>query len=159
MAKNFVVQFGTGNPTLRTGLTPTFTIFKTVGGSNITAPGVTEIPTSSGLYYFTYGPTSAIAFVLDGGSSITDTSIRYLTGQLDPVQAVDESIGVSGDSYGSTSVDPTTIFGYVKRLREFNEGNSTFDKSSGVWDIYTRGSSAELVQKTLTDASGVVTKS
>ena len=160
MAKNFVVQFGVGNPTLMTGLSPTFVNFKTVpGGTNATPPGITEIPTATGLYYFTYGPTTSTAFLIDAVAAVTNTTQRYLSGVLDPIQSVDEKIGVVGDSFGTTAADPTTIFGYVKRLQEFNEGNSTFNKTTGAWDIYSRGSSTELVMKTLSDAAGVVSKS
>lgn len=156
--KTYFLAFGSGNPTSNTGLAPTFTVFKTAGGSLVSgAPGITELPTSTGLYYFTYGPTSPIVFLIDGGSALS-TSIRYIPGALDPIQSVDEKVGTSADSFGSTSVDPTTIFGYVKRGQEFNEGNSTFTKSTGVWDILSRGSSTMLIEKTLTDTTGTVTK-
>lgn len=166
MAKQYILQFGTGSPTLRTGLSPSFVVFRTVpGGVSALPPGVTEIPTSTGLYYFTYGPTNAVSFVIDGGSSIADNSQRYISGALDPVQAVDEGIttlvaavGTTGDSFGSTSIDPLTLYGYLKRALEFNEGNSTFNKSSGAWNIYSRGSSTLLRVKALTDSSGIVTK-
>lgn len=159
MAKQYLVQFGVGNPTLRTGLTPTFVIFKAYGGSLISAPGITELPSSSGLYYFSYAPTMPISFLVDGGSAIADDTYRYVSGTLDPIQAVDEKVGTLDDSFGSTSVVPTTIFGYVKRLFEFNEGNSTFSKTSGLWNIFSRGSSTQLAQKTLADTSSTVTKS
>lgn len=165
MSKNFIVQFGSGSPALITGFHPTFTVFNVVpGGGATTPPGITEVPTSTGLYYFTYEPLSSIAFVIDGGASLS-AAARYIAGSLDPVQAVDErisemgstlvaigntvsaiaaggiaSIGSLSDSYGSTLSDPTTVFGYLKRLMEFNEGDSSFNKSSGTWDIFTRGS-------------------
>lgn len=157
MAKNYLLQFGS---TTWTGLTPSFILFKTFpGGTNVTPPGITEIPTASGLYYFTWGPTNSIAFVVDGGAALTSPVTRYITGDLDPIQAVDEKIGTTEDSFGSTSVDPTTIFGYVKRLQEWNEGNATFNKSSGAWDVYSRGSSVMLAEKELVDAASEVTKS
>lgn len=159
MAKNFIVQFGVGNPTLMTGLSPTFVQFRTVpGGVTSAPPGITEVPNATGLYYFTYGPTTSIAFLIDAGAAVTNNTQRYLSGALDPIQSVDEKIGISSDSIGSTAVDPTTIFGYVKRLQEFNEGNSTFNKTTGAWDIYSRGNT-QLIEKTLSDAAGVVTKS
>lgn len=172
MAKSFVFQFGSGNPTLMTGLTPTFVIFKNVGGSALTAPGMTELPTSTGLYYTTYGPTQAIAFLLDGGSGAG--SNRFVSGAFDPVQAVDESItslgatlfntlGTTASSFGGTLVEPASVYGYLKRLQEFNEGNQIFTKSSGTWDIFARGNlvgaTVQLIEKVIVDNGTTVTKS
>lgn len=166
MAKNYTVAFGSGNPASNTGLTPTFTVFKTTAtGTNATPPGITEIPSSTGLYYFTYGPTNAISFVIDGGSALSSLA-RYVVGQLDPADAVDEGIstmlseiGTTASSFGTTATDPATLYGYLKRLQEFNEGNQTFDKSTSAWAIYSRGSSTMLASKTLNDSSGNVTRS
>ncbi len=160
--KNYLIQFGTGQPTLMTGLTPTMVVFKTYpGGTNITPPGITEIPTSTGLYYFSYSPTLSMAFVIDGGSSV-NSAFRYLSGNLDPIQAVDEVLGSTASSFESTSTDPSSVIGYLKRMQEYNEGNSSFTKSSGVWDIYARGNSVGastlLIEKTLTTSETLVTK-
>jgi len=208
MAKQYIVQFGAGSPTLMTGLSPTFQIFKVVpGGGATTAPGITEIPTGTGLYYFSYSPLSSIAFLIDAGATVSGDA-RYLAGSLDPADAIDElgstlvaigtttvalgtttvAIGTSilaagtttgvvgtligslADSFGSTLTDPTSVFGYLKRLMEFNEGNSVFTKSSGTWDIYSRGntyvlgastypgSSTMLRSKLVEDDGSVITK-
>lgn len=194
MAKNYILQFG---GTLYTGLTPAFTVFKVVpGGGSTTAPGITEIPTNSGLYYFTYEPAASIAFNIDGGAALITVS-RYITGALDPIQAVDERItemgssltalgtsfaalsatfggqlatgatiltllGNPASSFGTTLTDPTTVFGYIKRNQEWNEGDSIFTKTSGTWDVFARGNavgaSTELIQKTITDSGSVITK-
>lgn len=156
MAKTYYLSFG-ANPTVNTGLSPTFIGFKALGGSAATAPGITEIPGITGLYYFTYGPTTAVGFMIDGGASLT-TSSRYIAGSLDPNDAMDEKLGTNADSFGSTSADPTTIFGFIKRYQEFNEGNSTFNKTTGVWNIFSRGSSTQLIQKTLGDTNSIVSK-
>lgn len=186
MAKTYFLNFGSGDPSANSALSPTMTVFKTAGGSAITAPGITQIPTSTGLFYFSYGVTSPMAFVVDGGSSLASPS-RYIVGSLDPNDAIDEQLSATGatilsaitlsyglsvtgmlsldakigstaSSFGGTAVDPGTLYGYLKRLQEFNEGNSTFNKSTGVWDIYSRGSSTLLIEKTLSDAASTVTK-
>lgn len=203
MSKVFVVQFGAGNPITNSGLTCTFLQFNVIPGGATTPPGITEVNgQSSGLYYFFYepppGPTSAIAFVIDGATSSLGNN-RYVSGSIDPLQAVDErlgftlnaigntllaigqsftfnstailaGIGTLADSFGSTVTDPTTIFGYLKRLQEFNEGNSVFNKTSGNWAIWSRGntytlgastyagSSAQIASKTVLDNGSTVTK-
>lgn len=157
MAKDYWMAFGSGNPADNTGLTPTMTIFQTSGGTAIAAPAITEPGSGTGLYKFSYGPTASIIFVCDGGAGL-DSGDRYIIGALDPIQAVDEKVGSSSDSFGSTSVDPTTIFGYVKRNLEFNEGDASFNKSTGVWDISSRGSSTLLREKTLTNNTTAATK-
>jgi hypothetical protein len=209
MAKNFIVQFGSGAPSTYAGLSPTFTVFNVVpGGGATTAPGITQVPTSTGLYYFTYNPLGSVAFVIDGGASIIGDA-RYLAGSLDPIDAVDEQItalgvstfamgasllaqGVSilaqgnsiaifggslvaglgglGDSFGTTLTDPSTVFGYLKRLQEFNEGNSVFTKTTGIWGVFSRGntyvlgpttypgSSTQIAAKTLDDSGSIIVK-
>lgn len=72
--------------------------------------------------------------------------------------AFNEMIGTTASSFGSTSIDPVTIFGSVKRLQEILEGNATFNKSNGTWDIYSRGSSTLLRSKTLSDGQTSTTK-
>lgn len=193
MAKNYLLNFTNGNPTLSAGLAPTMIVFKTMDGTSVTAPGITAIPTNSGLYYFTYGPTNTISFVVDGFTSGLGTN-RYIVGAVDPIDAVDEqltgvgnsmlaqgvsilaqgvsilaasggnssilaSIGSTASTFGDTSTMPGTLYGYLKRLLEFNEGDSIFTKSTGLWDIYSRGASTLLAQKGIVDDTSTVTKS
>lgn len=158
MAKTYYLQFGSANPASFTGLTPTFTIFSANGISAQTAPGITETPSGSGLYRFQYFPTFPIIFVADGGAALS-SSDRFVTGTLDPAQAVDEQIGTIADSFGSTSTDPTTIWGHTKRNQEFNEGNAIYTKSTGTWDISSRGSSTLLRSKTLANNASTASKS
>lgn len=71
---------------------------------------------------------------------------------------MDALIGNTASSYGTNSADPTTIFGFLKRAQEAREGNETYTKSTGVLDIYTRGSSQLLVEKTISDSTTSTTK-
>jgi len=68
-------------------------------------------------------------------------------------------IGDTSSSFGSTSIDPTTVFGFLKRVQEFNEGNSVYAKGTGILDFFSRGSSTLLIEKTITDSSTQTTKS
>lgn len=157
MAKSYYLKFGSGDPANYTGLTPTFSIFSAGGMTSISAPGITEAPAGSGLYRFDYGATASVLFKADGGAGLSSGD-RYIIGTLDPIQAVDEKIGTTSDSFGTTSADPTTLLGYAKRLQELQEGNASFNKSTGVWDIYSRGSSTLLREKTLTNSITSATK-
>jgi hypothetical protein len=160
MAKQFYLYFGNGNPGSYTGLSPSFIIFNSAGVS-LTPPGITEFASSgaTGIYGFQYGSTVGAAFVIDGGATLTTASIRYIVGSIDPVMSIDQSIGYSTDSFGSTTSDPSTIFGQVKRAQEFNEGNKVFTKSTGFWDIYSRGSSTLLREKVLSNTTTSATSS
>ncbi len=151
MTKTYYLVFGTGNPSSYTGLTPTLTVFSAAGLTALAAPAIAEGPAGSGVYNFAYGPTLSIVFVADGGAALSATD-RYIKGALDPVQAVDQTIGQTTDSFGTTLTDPTTLMGYSKRAQEFNEGNKTYTKSTGIWDIYSRGSSTLLREKALTNS-------
>lgn len=150
MAKTYYLKFGSGDPRSYTGLSPTLVIFQSIGGTAITGPTISEVSSGSGIYKFTYGPTASISFLADGGSSLANSD-RYISGALDPIQAVDEVVGTTSDSYGSTSSDPSTLMGYSKRMQEFTEGDANFNKSTGLWSIYSRGSSTLLRTKTLSN--------
>ncbi len=156
--KIFELQFGTGDPRPFTGLTPTFILFySNVDGTVLTAPGITELVAGTGQYKFQYGPTISISFLADGGSGLA-SSDRYINGVLDPVLAIDQVIGQPYDSFGSTGIDPSTVIGYSKRNLEYNEGNAVFNKSTGVWDVYSRGSSTMLFEKQLANNTSQATK-
>lgn len=158
MAKDYLLQFGSSDPSAYTGLTPTFTFFTEIStGTTVSPPGITELA-GSGLYTFSYGPTLALAFVCDGGSGLSSED-RYIVGTLDPIQSVDEKVGTTDDSFGTTLTDPSTVIGYLKRNLEFQEGDANFTKSTGTWDIYSRGSSTLLREKTLTNTSSQANKS
>ena len=71
-------------------------------------------------------------------------------------------IGSTASSFGSSSVDPTTVFGYLKRIQELLEGDQVFTASSGVWSMYNRGAlgtTTLLRTKTLVNTGSGVTKS
>lgn len=67
-------------------------------------------------------------------------------------------IGSTASTFGSTSADPDTLFGYMKRIQELIEGNQDFNKSTGSWEMWSRGSSTLLRLKTLTNSTSGVTK-
>lgn len=157
MAKQYWLKFGSGSPAPFTGLTPTFTIFSAAGLTALPAPGITEMPSGSGLYSFMYAPTLSIVFTADGGAALS-SSDRYITSVLDPIQTVDQKVGTIDDSYGTDSADPTTLMGFSKRSEEFWEGNATFNKSTGAWSIYSRGSSTLLREKDLANNVTQATK-
>lgn len=155
--KTYWLTFGSGDPRVNTGLTPTMVLWIT-NGTTAAAPGISEIFAGTGFYTFQYGPTLPVAFLCDGGAILTGSD-RYVKGALDPIQAVDEKVGTLSDSFGTTAIDPTTVIGWLKRTQEFLEGNATFAKSTGTWDIYSRGSSTLLREKVLTNTTTAANKS
>lgn len=159
MAKTYFVRFSSGNPNLYAGLSPTFVQFMSEGATTLTPPSISELGTSTGLYKFSYAPspTFAIAFVIDGGAALSSGD-RYVVGSMDAVQVTDQSLGFSQDSYGSTAM-PESVFGYVKRVIEFLQADNTFNKSTGVWDVYAHGTSTMLMERTLQNSSSQTTKS
>ena len=74
------------------------------------------------------------------------------------VGSFNEFLGTTASSFGSTAIDPVTVFGAVKRLQEILEGNATFSKTDGTWNIYSRGASTLLRVKTLTDGQTSTSK-
>lgn len=67
-------------------------------------------------------------------------------------------LGSTMSAFGTSVADPVDVFGYLKRIQEFNEGNQSFGKTSGTWTINSRGGSL-LATKTLSNSSTTVTKS
>lgn len=68
-------------------------------------------------------------------------------------------MGSPSSGFGSTSIDPTDLFGYLKRAQEISEGNQIYTKVSGLLDYYNRGSTTLLREKTISDTVSQTTKS
>ncbi len=116
-------------------------------GGTLAAIGLTQIP-SQGLSLLAQGLTltgygvSIYAQGAFGSTNFTEILAR---------------IGTTASSFGTTAVDPGTVYGYLKRSQELQEGDASFNKTTGVWSIQTRGGTL-LQEKTLTNASNTVTK-
>lgn len=157
MSSNLWFTFGSGDPRLFTGITPTFLIFMDQSANAVTPPPIVEKGISTGIFYASYmpSPTLSIAFLVDGGASVS--SGRYITGSIDPIINIDQQLGFSQDSYGTTA-RPSTVFGYVKRSVEEFESDASFNKTTGKWDSYAKGTSTLLIEKTLSNSTTAVTK-
>jgi hypothetical protein len=257
MSKTYSMQFGVGDPRTYTGLAPTMLIFANLAtGATVAAPAISEALTGSGIYKFTWGTTTPIAFLADAATTSPGSQGRYVVGQIDPADRADEygttlvafgttlfgqgstnfalgttsvaigttllgfgstlmgfgatsvalgttnvalaisnysfatmifaglvnqgstivgigttllgigssvavlaaGIGSTASTFGSSSADPVDLFGYMKRIQENLEGNSSFTKLSGAWSIYSRGSSQLLASKTVANNSSQVIK-
>lgn len=157
MSKQFFFSFGT-DPRTNTGLAPTFVTLRDLLGNDINPkPSISEIATS-GFYTFQYANvTLPLVLQIDGGNTL-DSSIRYVKNVLDPIQYVDEKVGFNFDSFGTVNTDPTTMFGFLKRLQEFLEGDAAFAKATGLWTVQDRAQSVTLALKTLTNTITQATK-
>lgn len=104
MAKFYSMQFGSGDPRTFAGLSPTFLIFVRMSdGATLTPPAITQSLPSSGIYQFTYGVTQAIAFLADAATTSPGTAGRYIQGQIDPADRIDE-VGSSLIALGNTAI-------------------------------------------------------
>lgn len=127
MAKTYTMQFGVGDPRTYTGLSPTFLIFVNASsGATVAPPAISEALTGSGLYKFTWGTTTPIAFLADAATTSPGAQGRYVVGQIDPADRADEygttiiAIGTTNFALGTTSVAlgstnvaiGTTLLGY-----------------------------------------------
>lgn len=110
-------------------------------GSTLAAIGLTQIP-SLGASLTALGVTNGFNIV-NIGTTIASFDLSVL--------------GTTASSFGSTSVDPGTVMGYLKRLQELQEGDASFNKTTGVWSIQTRGGTL-LQEKTVTNGANTVTK-
>lgn len=94
--------------------------------------------------------------------SAQGNTIIAIGNTLPSIMAFNSSfIGSTASSFGTSSQDPTTVFGYLKRIQEFLEGDNTFTASSGQWLIYNRaslGTTTLLRTKTVINTGAVATK-
>lgn len=116
-------------------------------GNTLIAIGTTQI--GQGTTLLGYAST-----LLGYGESIY---AQGLSGAFNATEILNR-IGSTASSFGTTLVDPGDLFGYVKRNLEAFEGNQNFNKTTGAWQIQTRGSTL-LREKTVTNAANAVTKS
>lgn len=158
--KTYWLSFGSQDPRTYTalGASVSFIQFFDQTGQTLAPPSISEAFTGSGAYKFNYsiGYSQSIWGLVDGGITL-NTSVRYVRVQLDPVDAIDLVAGYTGSSIGSTSVLPGDLFSFIRRVNEFQEGVQTFVKNNGTWDVFSRGASTLLVQKTLTNSVSGVT--
>lgn len=104
-----------------------------------------------------YGITTyAIATTLSGQNLSLSVNIDANSTLL---QLINISIGSTASPFGDSSLDPDTIYGYLKRLQEFNEGDATFNKNTGQWTITDRSGTTTLATKSLSNNNTQVTKS
>lgn len=68
-------------------------------------------------------------------------------------------LGDTASTFGDVNTNPGTVFGYLRRVVEFLEGNSTFTKATGGLTFSSRGSSYVLANKTVSDTTTTTTKS
>ena len=122
-----------------------------VYGSSLTAQGVSL--TAQGVSL----AAQSVSLMAQGVSMIAQgVTITYI-GQSGGLFSLIGSPTAS--SFGSTSIDPTDMFGFLKRAQEMAEGNQIYTKATGVLDFYNRGSSTLLREKTISDTSANTTKS
>lgn len=129
------------------------------GNSNF-ALGVSNF--ALGVSNFALGTTSvAIGTTLTGYGvstyAIGTTLIGFGTSTYALGLSIITVLGSTASAIGSTSTDPSDIFGQLKRNQEFNEGLATFAKSSGIWNIQSRGGTL-IAQRTLANTVTTVTK-
>lgn len=99
MARDYWFAFG-AQPSVSTGLAPTFITFVNGSGQTQAPPSIAETYVGTGLYKASYTPTQTIAFVLDGATTGLATSSRYIFGVFDP----QDTMGVSSAAMGTTLV-------------------------------------------------------
>jgi len=185
-AKVYWLKFGSGDPRANTGLTPTFLQFYDSTGQTYAPPSISEVKyggaTASGVYGFSYligqSTLNSLYFLAYSVTAVSSgaTNDQYITGVLDPVIAVDQQINAAGttqiafnasfigstaSSFGTSGVDPSTVFGYLKRIQELLEGDQVFAASGGQWQIYNRaslGTTTLLRTKNVLNSGSSVTK-
>ncbi len=142
----------------------TFGVTLNAIGTTLIAQGATIVAfggtlTAQGTVLANLGTTTLAQGVLITGVGTTLVAQgSTLVGTGNTLLTLSSYIGSTASSFGSTSVDPTTLFGFLKRAQDLSEGNNTYVKSTGVLSMLSRGSSTLLATKTISDTSSQTTK-
>jgi hypothetical protein len=68
-------------------------------------------------------------------------------------------IGTTSSLIGDSATDPTTLFGYLKRALEVQEGQQQFLKASGSWTMLDRTGATTLRTRTIANSASTVIRS
>lgn len=125
-------------------------------GSTVVALGNTAVALgTTGVAIGTTGVALGTTAVAIGTSVLAASQTLVAIGNT--LGTLDARIGTTSSTFGTSATDPGDLYGYMKRIQEFLEGDATFTKSSGAWAVKSRGGSL-LASKTLTNTSTTVTK-
>lgn len=68
-------------------------------------------------------------------------------------------VGNLSSAIGDANTDPSTLFGYLKRALEVMEGQQTFTKLAGSWNILDRTGATTLRTRTISNSASTVIRS
>jgi hypothetical protein len=185
--KSYYLRFGSGNPSSYSGLAPTFIVWRNAAGVT-TSPSIAEVSTT-GIYTFTYEINGTVAFVADGATTGLATADRYIAGALDISDRLNEFVGRASDSVGFSTLfgqaflgltsigavssligttssvigdsltNPSSLFGFLKRIENVQEGQSIYTKATGGLNLYDKTGATLLASRSISDSGSTITKS
>lgn len=117
-------------------------------GTSLVAQGVTIYALEQAL---------GVSFIAFGNSSIAlGNTILSIAGSGGTLGVY---VGSTASAAGDSVTDPSTLFGYLKRLAELEQGQSIFTKSTGALNLYDRTGATLFAARTVTNNSSQVIKS
>lgn len=145
-----IVAFYDVNGAPLTGLTPTFTAYKTLAGVNAAAPAVTEL--GLGLYGFTPSATdnsTGIAFILYGGAACLSP---YWSDGIESSAAAAAGTVITPVGVNLFTVTPTSLYSrhFPQWTAPTTEGNPTSATVAEIIDECAATLEAKLLQESIT---------
>lgn len=131
-------------------------------GTTLIAIGTTNIALGTTAVYLSNAGTAVGQTLTQIQTNMGTTLVSIgntLAGIGTSLSIIVPAIGSTASSFGNSTTDPGTLFGYLKRIQENLEGNSNFVKVSGIWSISDRASSVTLAVKTIVNSATMVQKS
>lgn len=106
---------------------------------------------------------SSVATLSTQVGSINDVAgFSTLFGQVKQASAIGMSqtalLGSATDTIGDNVTDPNTLFGFIRRTNEVFEGQSVYEKASGVLTLKDKTGATTLSSRTIADTGSQVTK-
>ena len=102
---------------------------------------------------------NAIGIINGNGISDQGVTIVAMGDTLTSIGVNLSGIGSTASLFGDSVTQPGTLFGYLKRVVEFLEGDQTYAKATGVLTYEARGGNTLLATKTIADSTSTTTRS
>lgn len=123
-------------------------------GSTLSSIATTTTGLGTTLTALNVNVTNNATYIANAGATLVATGAT-LSAVAATLATMSELMGSTQSSFGSTNVDPLTLFGYMRRLQEIAEGNQVYTKATGLFALYSRGSGTTTMLRQLTVTDNV----
>lgn len=139
------------------------TILGQLTSTGATLVGIGNTSIALGSTVFALSTNAGVTAVAFGNTSIAIGTTLIAIGNSLTAQGLSNAVAMAGigstaSLIGDSATDPTTIFGYLKRIAELEQGQETFVKGTGALTMFDRTGATTLANRTVTNNASLVIK-